>query len=119
MTGSAVSAMDVLINAIAFFNDGKRSEAEWTFCARGIKESGVPGREGSRIGRDRRVADDGKRSEAEWTLHNAGIKGEGGSGGRGSPVGSRPRVADLSKMVPKMNPHFTCLGGRFWGYKIV
>ena len=59
-------------------------------------------------------ADDGKRSEAEWTLHNGGIKGEGGSGGRGSPVGSRPRVADLSKMVPKMNPHFTCLGGRFW-----
>ena len=65
------------------------------------------------------MADDGKRSEAEWTLCNAGIKREGGSGGRGSPVGSRPRVADLSKMVPKMNPHFTCLGGRFWGFKMV
>ena len=51
--------------------------------------------------------------------HATKVKREGGSGGRGSPVGSRPRVADLSKMVPKMNPHFTCLGGRFWGFKMV
>ena len=64
-------------------------------------------------------ADDGKRSEAEWTLHYAGIKGEWGSGERGSPVGSRTTPADLAKMVPKMNPHFTCLGGRFWGFKMV
>ena len=85
----------------------------------GIEERGVPGGEGTAALPDTTPADDGKRSEAEWTLHNAGIKGEGGSGGRGSPVGSRPRVADLSKMVPKMNPHFTCLGGRFWGFKMV
>ena len=26
-------------------DDGKRSEAEWTFCGRGIKERGVPGGE--------------------------------------------------------------------------
>ena len=66
MTGSAVSAMDVLVNAIAFFNRRRvREEDRRRFCWAG----------GS--------ADDGKRSEAEWTLCNAGIKREGGSGGRG------------------------------------
>ena len=66
MTGSAGSAVDVLVNAIAFFNRRRvREEDRRRFCWIG----------GS--------ADDGKRSEAEWTLCNAGIKGEGGSGGRG------------------------------------
>ena len=77
MTGSAVSAMDVLINAIAFFNrrrvreedrrrfcsgggsadDGKRSEAEWTLYGDGIEERGVPGREGTAILPDTTPAD--------------------------------------------------------------
>ena len=77
MTGSAGSAMDVILNAIAFFNrwgvrgedhrkfylaegpadDGKRSEAEWTLCGDGIEERGVPGGEGTGILPGRRVAD--------------------------------------------------------------
>ena len=66
MTGSAGSAMDVILNAIAFFNRRRVREEDHRKFYRG---------EGP--------ADDGKRSEAEWTLYNAGIKREGGSGGRG------------------------------------
>ena len=38
-------------------DDGKRSEAEWTLYDAGIEERGVPGGEGTRIGRDRWSAD--------------------------------------------------------------
>ena len=77
MTGSAGSAVDVLVNAIAFFNRRRvREEDRRRFCSGG----------GS--------ADDGKRSEAEWTLYGDGIEERGIPGGEGTGILPGRRVAD-------------------------
>ena len=90
MTGSAGSAVDVLVNAIAFFNRRRvREEDRRRFCSMG----------GS--------ADDGKRSEAEGTLCDDGTEERGVPGGVGTAAIPGNRVADRLKMVLKMDPHLT------------
>ena len=101
MTGSAGSAVDVIVFAIAFFNRRRvREEDHRRFCSTG----------GS--------ADDGKRSEAEWTLCNAGIKREGGSGGRGYRDHPGSDAGGSVKNGSKNGSSFYMIWGLFWGLKI-